>query len=210
ARDRGSPGAGSARSRVRLTRGYREAPQCGRGNGEGCRSWGTALPSSAPRHKAALCRRQFTSYSAHPSISAAATMRSFLILGTALMLAAPVAPAVAAVSDFRLPPPPSENQPPPDQQGPVAPDVPESRPTPAPSPTARAPSPAPTAAPPIVIPPRLETPTPASAPTAAPAPAPRATATAAPVPASEAPADPAPTPVPEGAEATPSPLPTFS
>lgn len=137
-------------------------------------------------------------------------MRSFLILGTVLMLAAPVAPAVAAVSDFRLPPPPSENQPPPDQQGPVAPDVPESRPTPAPSPTARAPSPAPTAAPPIVIPPRLETPPPASAPTVAPAPAPRATATAAPVPASEAPADPAPSPVPEGAEAAPSPLPTFS
>lgn len=137
-------------------------------------------------------------------------MRSFLILGTALMLGAPAAPALAAVSDFRLPPPPSENQPPPDQQGPVAPDVPESRSAPAPSPTARAPAPAPTATPPIIIPPRLETSPPATA-TPAPAPAPRATATpATPPPASEAPTDITPSPVPEGAEAAPSPLPTFS
>lgn len=54
------------------------------------------------------------------------------------------APASAALSDFRLPEG-STQQPAPDQQGPVAPDVPESRrPAPTPAPTAsREPAPAP-------------------------------------------------------------------
>ena len=82
-------------------------------------------------------------------------MRStILALGTALALAVPAAPA-AAVRDFRLPPGPSQQQPPPDRQGPVAPDVPESRaPTPTPTPTAVRPStPAPTPTPTLVLPP---------------------------------------------------------
>ncbi len=57
------------------------------------------------------------------------------------------APAAAGVSDFRLPT--TTPQPPPDRQGPVAPDVPESRgATPAPTPSPRAtpaPSPSPSA-----------------------------------------------------------------
>lgn len=72
------------------------------------------------------------------------------------MFAVPAEPVAAAPSDFRLPPDPSATQPPPDRQGPVAPDVPESRaPAPTPTPTVTAgPAPAPTVTPPeIVLPP---------------------------------------------------------
>ena len=85
-------------------------------------------------------------------MSAATEMRSkFLAFAVAAALAAPLVPAQAAVSDFRLPDP-SEQQPPPDRQGPVAPDVPESRrPAPTPTPTASTPTPSPVVAPPPVI-----------------------------------------------------------
>ena len=50
------------------------------------------------------------------------------ILAPAVSLAALLAvPAAAAVTDFRLPGDPAQQQPAPDRQGPVAPDVPESR-----------------------------------------------------------------------------------
>ena len=87
-------------------------------------------------------------------------MRStFFALAAALSLAAP---AAGAVSDFRLPPSPTETQPPPDRQGPVAPDVPESRrPAPTPTPTATVVAPpvvAPTVTPPpVVVPPATTT-----------------------------------------------------
>lgn len=85
------------------------------------------------------------------------------ILASAVSLAALlVAPAVAVPSDFRLPPDPATQQPEPDRQGPVAPDVPESRgPRPTPAPTASrtpAPTPAPTAAEPRIVPLDLDEP----------------------------------------------------
>ena len=66
------------------------------------------------------------------------------------------APAAAAVSDFRLPPAPSEQQPPPDRQGPVAPDVPESRARPTPSPTATTPARPAIVLPPLLVPPAAD------------------------------------------------------
>jgi len=86
------------------------------------------------------------------------TMR-WTILAPVVSLAALVAaPVSASLSDFRLPGASTE-QPQPDRQGPVAPDVPESRgPRPTPAPTAsRAPAPTPTpqptaSAPAIVVP----------------------------------------------------------
>ncbi|HYD25879.1 MAG TPA: hypothetical protein VEB68_13895 [Croceibacterium sp.] len=92
-------------------------------------------------------------------MSSATQMRpTRLALAAALVLAAPAAPAAASVRDFRLPPDPSQTQPAPDQQGPVAPDVPESRrpaaapaPTPTPTPAASRPAPAPTVTPPRVV-----------------------------------------------------------
>lgn len=109
-------------------------------------------------------------------------MRSTLALCTPLLLFAAAAPASAALSDFRLPPAPTGSQPSSDRQGPVAPDVPESRrsaPQPSPTPTASAPAPTPS---PTVTPPRVVPPPPlAPAPTTTPkrrAPTPRATAPA--------------------------------
>ena len=68
-------------------------------------------------------------------------------LATAAFGLALAAPASAAVGDFRLPSG-SQTQPEPDRQGPVAPDVPESRrPAPTPTPSASVPAPAPTPAP---------------------------------------------------------------
>ena len=132
------------------------------------------------------------------------------ILAPAVSLAAMLAaPASAALSDFRLPEP-STNQPEPERQGPVAPDVPESRrppPTPAPAAT-RAPTPTPTPTPTIVVPDLTD---------AEPRAAPRATRTpaATPLPAAEAAPPPmvgAPSPVGTGqpdraADAAPSALP---
>src|SRR5690606_15938599 len=119
----------------------------------------------------------------------------------ALVLLGGTNPARASVSDFRLPPDPAAQEPPPTRQGPVVPDVPESRGTPAPEP---APSPQATssAAPPIVVP---------ALPAATPAPDDRG-APAAPVrrPSADAPAPrgapaPAPPSAPSSAQATPSP-----
>jgi hypothetical protein len=89
-------------------------------------------------------------------------MRSTIVsFGIALMIAVPAAPAAAAVGDFRLPPDPSTTQPPPDRQGPVAPDVPESRrPAPTPTPTASRPATVPTATQPPIVVPTLSTSTP--------------------------------------------------
>jgi hypothetical protein len=105
------------------------------------------------------------------------------ILAPAVSLAALLAaPVSASLSDFRLPAP-STQQPGPDRQGPVAPDVPESRRPPAPAPTASrepAPTPAPTAAAPRIVPPEpsdatlVPTPT-RTARAAAPTPGPAAT-----------------------------------
>src|SRR5690606_33009288 len=101
-------------------------------------------------------------------MSAATTMRSiFLALSSALL----AAPAGAAVSDFRLPAP-RETQQPPDRQGPVAPDVPESRrpaPSPTPTPTASTPVPVPMVTPPAIEPPPIAAP-PAAISTATPTP----------------------------------------
>lgn len=126
-------------------------------------------------------------------MSAATEMRStILALPAAVALLAPVAPAAATVGDFRLPPAQPDRQPPPDRQGPVAPDVPESRraaPAPSPSPTAQQPAPAPT-----IVPPQIDLPpastaargtTPrreASEPARAGGPAPRAAVSASPEP----------------------------
>jgi hypothetical protein len=65
------------------------------------------------------------------------SLMRWTILAPAVSLAAALAaPAAAAVNDFRLPADPAA-QPEPDRQGPVAPDVPESRrPAPTPAPTA--------------------------------------------------------------------------
>lgn len=99
---------------------------------------------------------------------AATEMRSTtLALATVLALAAPLAPAPAAVGDFRLPSTTSEQQqPPPDRQGPVAPDVPESRrPAPTPTPAASTPAPEPVVTPPPILVPTIPGATPSAAPT---------------------------------------------
>src|SRR5690606_30645 len=101
-------------------------------------------------------------------MSAATKMRSTcLALSSALLLAAP---AGAAVSDFRLPPP-SETQPQPDRQGPVAPDVPASRSAPAPTPSATAETLPPPLVTPTVVPPPV-TASPRATPTTTPTPTP--------------------------------------
>lgn len=139
-------------------------------------------------------------------------MRSKSPILLAAALAAPLASAQAAVSDFRLPQEPATQQQP-ERQGPVAPDVPESRrPAPTPAPTAREtePTPAPEPAitpPPIVVPPQVTAmpSTPASQPTpvatrpaAQPLPAPSD------IPAGDATADePAPLPAPAPAASPP-------
>lgn len=93
------------------------------------------------------------------------------ITGTLLALAAFAAAqgASAAVTGFRLPPSPGSAQTGPEAQGPVAEDVPQSRPTPAtPPPPAPTPTPTPraTQAPVIVLPPSvLAAPEPAATPT---------------------------------------------
>ena len=70
-------------------------------------------------------------------------------LATAAVVLA--APATAAVGDFRLPSG-SQAQPEPDRQGPVVPDVPESRrPAPTPTPSASAPAPTPAPSPTAVV-----------------------------------------------------------
>jgi hypothetical protein len=83
------------------------------------------------------------------------------LLSLGVLLAAP---ASAAVGDFRLPPPSRQPQADPDRQGPVVPDVPESRqaaPTPTPTARATAPSPAPTSAAPRIVVPDLSRTSPA-------------------------------------------------
>lgn len=107
-------------------------------------------------------------------MSAVTEMRS-IRFSLAIALAVAATPVCAAVGDFRLPPAPGTQQPPPDRQGPVAPDVPESRrpaptPTPAPAPTAAAPVPTPAPSP-TITPPSVTLPPPAasSRPNAAPA-----------------------------------------
>ena len=103
-------------------------------------------------------------------MSAATEMRSTIVaLAAALALTAPVAPATAAVGGFRLPPAQSDRQPPPDRQGPVAPDVPESRraapaPSPSPSPSATQSPSAPTIIPPQIALPSASAATPGAAP----------------------------------------------
>ena len=97
------------------------------------------------------------------------------------------APAAASVGDFRLPGASPTQEPPPDRQGPVAPDVPESRGRPTPAPTARstpAPTPAPTAAAPGIVVPDLG----AERPAAGPARTVRAPVSPAPAETGEAPA----------------------
>lgn len=93
-------------------------------------------------------------------MSAATEMRSIPFALTAVAaLAAPLAAAPPSMGDFRLPPEAAQQAPPPDRQGPIAPDVPESRraaPTPAPAPAPRASPPAPPGTvPPIVVPPPI-------------------------------------------------------
>ena len=115
------------------------------------------------------------------------------ILAPAVSLAALLAaPVSASLSDFRLPERPAQ-QPEPDRQGPVAPDVPESRRPPAPAPTASrepAPVPAPTAAAPRIVQPDPSDTAPAPTPTRsarAAAPAPGPAPAAAPTTAADAP-----------------------
>src|SRR5690606_11745631 len=157
-----------ARSPARRFQDSPEVRWRGQGSGASDRSSAALLPSSGAAHKAALGVAQFRSYSARPAMSAATTMRSiFLALSSALL----AAPAGAAVSDFRLPAP-RETQQPPDRQGPVAPDVPESRrpaPSPTPTPTASTPVPVPIVTPPAIEPPRIAAP-PAAISTATPTP----------------------------------------
>lgn len=82
-------------------------------------------------------------------------MRRTILVPAVSFAALLAAPASAALSEFRLPDA-SAPQPEPDRQGPVAPDVPESRrPSPTPAPTSRAPAPTPapaSTAPRIVVP----------------------------------------------------------
>lgn len=70
-----------------------------------------------------------------------------LAFAIACSAAALAAPASASLSGFRLPGEQPQQTPPPDLQGPVAPDVPESRRVPTPTPTARTTAPAPTPTP---------------------------------------------------------------
>jgi len=88
------------------------------------------------------------------------------ILAPAVSFAALLAaPASAALSDFRLPDASPAPQPEPDRQGPVAPDVPESRrPAPTPAPANRAPAPVPTATVPQVEQPDVSDDAPATQP----------------------------------------------
>ncbi len=81
-------------------------------------------------------------------------MRLAACLATACAAATP---AVASVTDFRLPDPSGQQQPPP-RVGPVAPDVPESRVRPTPSPTTA--RPAADASAPLAVPPVLDQPAP--------------------------------------------------
>ncbi|WP_126665542.1 hypothetical protein [Croceibacterium ferulae] len=127
-------------------------------------------------------------------------MSAALLHGTAL--------AQVAVPDFRLPPAQPTASPEPERQGPVAPDLPQSRATPAPSPTPTA-TQAVQPPPPLVVPPapartaapaRSARPTPTASPTSAPSPA--ADRPAAPDSGPSLAAEPAPapvTPVPEPA-----------
>lgn len=137
-------------------------------------------------------------------MSAATKMRSTcLALSSALLLAAP---AGAAVSDFRLPPP-SETQPQPDRQGPVAPDVPESRSAPAPTPSATAETLPPPLVTPTVVPPPV-TASPRATPTTTPTPTPTrqaATPDAIGAPAAEPSPGEAPAPAPSAPLEQPSP-----
>jgi len=130
------------------------------------------------------------------------------ILAFAVMCSA-AAPASASLSGFRLPSQQPRETAAPDVQGPVAPDVPESRraPTPTPTPTAaRTATPTPATTPP----PRVEVPT-TLQPAATPArrAAPPAPTSAAPTMATQAPVVAAPTPsaAPSAAISTPAPAP---
>ena len=119
------------------------------------------------------------------------------------------APAAASVSDFRLPDPSAQQQQQPDRQGPVAPDVPESRVRPTPTPTAARPA---ADASPVVVPPVLDQPAarqptravppPVTSPRPGQAPAPTAASTA-----DSASGDPA---LPADGTITPAPLPASS
>lgn len=103
-----------------------------------------------------------------------------LILTAAVAMTASPLPAWAAASGFRLPPSPSEQQrQQPERQGPVAPDVPESR---QPAPTRAPPASTPTLTP-EVIPPAIAVPQPIEA--TPEAPAPQRTQTATPRPAAQ-------------------------
>jgi len=114
---------------------------------------------------------------------AATLVGAALLHGTAL--------AQVAVPDFRLPPATPTTSAEPERQGPVVPDVPQSRGTPTPEPSpAQATPPAVQPPPPLVVPPAA-TPAPAPARAARPAPTP------APSPAAQAAPEPEVTPTPE-------------
>jgi len=142
-------------------------------------------------------------------------MRRTILAHLACLSALLAAPATAALSDFRLPDT-STSQPDSDRQGPVAPDVPESRgPAPTPAPTASrdpAPLPTPTAAPPRVVVPDLSGAAPAPARTRTPAATPTARSAPPPPLAQDAPAADVATSLPSSpvAATTPGQLPTVS
>jgi len=146
---------------------------------------------------------QFTGYSARPAMPRVTDMRlpTFALIA-AVALAPPLAAAPPSARDFRLPPESSAQTPSPDRQGPVAPDVPESRraaPTPTPTPRATSsPVAPPVAVPPIVVPPAASA-TPVEEPRAAPvrrAPSPTPTVAVPTEPTEPAPDQSAPAPSP--------------